>query len=110
LIRAPNLRLDPKDLEAMEPKAQRAKQVNDRADEVQKDAIQKGLFIISDKNFANVIGYRPAGASARDMPRLLLPTAGSIGPAAGAARPPDQPPPMPPAEKKEEKKDDKGGA
>jgi len=92
----------------MEPRAQRAKAVNDRAAELQKDAIQKGLFVISDKNFANVIGYRAPGATAKDQPRLFLPTAGGSAPAIGAPGPAGQPP-MPPAEKKDEKKDDKGG-
>ena len=108
LIRGSDLRIDPKDLQDMEPRAQRAKAVNDKAGELQKDAIAKGLFVISDKNFANVIGYRAPGATAKDQPRLFLPTAGGSAPAIGAPGPAGQPP-MPPAEKKDEKKDDKGG-
>ncbi len=109
LIRGEDLRLDPKELENKDPRAERALAVNNAIAQMRKDAVEKGMFVISAKNFATVIGYRPPGAG-REMPafRPALPTAGSAVPSVGAGAPAERP--MPPAapEKKEEKNEKEG--
>jgi hypothetical protein len=111
LIRGDDLRLDAKDVEDKSPRAERAVAVNNATALMRKEAVEKGLFVISAKNFAAVIGYRPPAALTQGQPgfRPQLPTAGSVIPTVGAPTPrPDAP--MPPMEKKDEKMDkDKGG-
>lgn len=107
LIRGEDLRIDPKELENKEPRAERALAVNNGALAMRKDAIDKGIFVVSARNFATMIGYRTANAKEQVGFRPQLPTAGSVLPgvgggvgAVGAVRAA----PMPMAEPKE--KDD----
>jgi hypothetical protein len=110
LIRGDDLLINAKDLENKEPGAERALAVNNGIIAMRKEAIDRGLFVISAKNFAGVIGYRQSGAGKDQTPfRTLLPTAGSVVPAITDV-PARAEPPMPlapPAEKKDEKKQEK---
>jgi hypothetical protein len=100
LIRGEDMRIDPKELADEAPRAKRALDVTNAANTMRKEAVEKGIFIISAKNFANVIGYRQPGA-ARDMAafRPSIPSAGSLVPSVGVGGP--RPADMPPAEPKE---------
>jgi hypothetical protein len=62
LILARDIPFDAKDTG---PQATRAKNLNDAIQGMKKEAIEKGLFVISVDNFLNVVGYR-APRSARD--------------------------------------------
>lgn len=111
LIRGDDLRLDPKELEAKEPRAERAMQVNNAVATMRKDAVEKGVFVISARNFAATIGYHPPAALTHDDTafRPTLPAAGSVIPAVGA--PPPRDPAAAPEKKDAEDKmeKDKGG-
>jgi hypothetical protein len=99
LIRGEDPRLDAKELEDKAPRAERALAVTNAATTMRKDAVDKGIFVISAKNFATLIGYRQPGAL-RDTTafRPTIPAAGSLvnNVGVGAGRPD-----MPPAEPKE---------
>jgi hypothetical protein len=121
LIQGGNIPIDAKELADMAPRAQRALAVNNGIIAMRKDAIEKGIFVISDKNFATVIGYRPAGAGKDQTAfRPQLPKAGSVLPglaggvgAVGGPARVEAPMPMPmpmPEPKEKDKADPKGKA
>ncbi len=106
LIRGDDLRIDAKELENKEPCAERALAVNNGVVTMRKDAIDKGIFVISARNFATAIGYRTGNAKEQVDFRPQLPTAGSVAPtlgggvgAVGGTRP--APMPMPEPKEKE---------
>jgi len=112
LIRGDDLRLDAKDVEEKSPRAERAVAVNTGTAVMRKEAVEKGIFVISAKNFAAVIGHRlPANLTQEQEGfRPRLPRAGSVMPEVGGAPPrPDQPMPMPMEKKDEKMEKDKGG-
>ena len=80
LIRGDDLRIDAKELENKEPRAERALAVNNGAIGMRKDATEKGIFVISARNFATAIGYRPANAKEQVIFHPRLPTAGTVQP------------------------------
>jgi hypothetical protein len=108
LIQGDSLRIDAKDLEAKEPRAERAVAVNNGILRMRKEAVERGMFVISARNFATVIGYHPPGAKDLTAFRPRLPIAGSVAPAVsgigGAPARPDAPP-MPEEKKEKEKAD-----
>jgi len=107
LIRGDDLEADAKDADK-DAAAGRAKKVSEGMAAVRKEAVEKGLFIISARNFANVIGYRRPLANNQLDPvtfRPTIPLAGTQNPTVGA---PPAPGNMPPEEKKApEKGEDK---
>jgi hypothetical protein len=109
LIKGDDLRIDQKELAENEPRAVRAVEVNNGILRMRKEAIDRGMFVISARNFATVIGYHPPGAKDLTAFRPRLPSAGSSAPSVsgvgggGGARPEVQP--MPEEKKEKEKAD-----
>ncbi len=122
LIITPELRTDGKDAQA-----ERAKALNEALQAMKKDAIEKGMFIISVDNFLNIVGYRiPRSATTSEYAgfRPSQPKAGlalplrlqpvrpreepEIAPEPGAnpANPEDKKGPAMDKEKEEKKKDE----
>jgi hypothetical protein len=117
LIRGEEIRIDPKELKENTPRAERAVAVNNGIIGMKKDAIERGMFVISAQNFATIIGYHRASTSGKEMSafRPQLPTAGSAVPGlaggvggVGAPRveaPAPMPMPMPEQKDKTDVKD-----
>jgi hypothetical protein len=107
LIRGDDPKISDKKSEVVD---ERAKALIDGAVGMQKTAVEKGLFVISSRNFATMIGYRrPAGLNQQERAefRPALPAGGSLIP---AVRIPAKAAPMEeekkaPEEKAAEKKD-----
>jgi hypothetical protein len=101
--------------------AERAKGINEMMAEMKKNAIEKGLFIISAENFLNVVGYRPprsanqaeyhgfrpslikAGTAVSSLPGMER--RAPAGPAPEANGAPPAPAAVPPAEKENKEKE-----
>jgi hypothetical protein len=105
LILAGDVPADAKD----DVQSERAKNLNELMKEMRKEAVEKGLFVISPDNFLNVAGYRPARLARSDeytgfrpgpvRAGLALPGLPGIprpadrqAPEAGAVPAPDAPP------------------
>jgi hypothetical protein len=100
---------------------ERAKKINELMAEMRKDAVEKGLFIISVQNFLDVVGYRvprsanelkyhtfapsllKAGVAA--PPSLMPPRGAAVEPDRNAPPAPGAPAPEPKEEKKEKEKE-----
>jgi hypothetical protein len=89
-----------------EAQKERAKAINDAIGAMRKDAMEKGMFLISAENFAIAAGYR----SPRNAANVEVGSFRSQAPLAGGAqgglliqrdRPVEAPAPLPPEEKKE---------
>ena len=112
-------RAEPKDTTNAE-QVERAKQINDAIAAVKKDAVEKGMFVISAENFSIAAGYRrPRGANDSSVSgfRATAPFAGISGaaglviqrerPGEGAAAPMPKKDAPEPKEKEAKEKDSK---
>ena len=80
LILGKGMSVDPKS-----PQAEQAKKINAAIAAVRAEAIEKGMFVISADNFANVIGYRRPRSASETEPSTRnfhpgLPAGGSLAP------------------------------
>ncbi len=91
LVRGEDLRSDPKD----EVRAERAKLVNDGIAAMRKQAVERGMFIISADNLGHVVGYRRPRSANQAEASLFRPSI----PFAGTVLPPQNAPPRPMEEK-----------